>query len=180
MQERMELKTQLTDRTLWYDGVVEVDPDKVVDLLLKGFGIEDISVTLMSPEVEQFNSISEKKLSIKNSCNVLDTSFLIPDEYKNMDLLSYFLYKQMLRNDSNFENEKRVTRIENELAGYKEKKYTEVLCAIIYLVDTLTKNKVVWGVGRGSSCASYLLFLTGLHLVDPIKYGIHYSEFLHD
>jgi DNA polymerase III alpha subunit len=47
-----------------------------------------------------------------------------------------------------------------------------------YLVDTLRKNNVVWGVGRGSSVASYILYLIGVHKVDSIKYNLDINEFL--
>ena len=47
-----------------------------------------------------------------------------------------------------------------------------------YLVDTMRENNVVWGVGRGSSVASYILYLLGVHKVDSIKYGLDIHEFL--
>jgi DNA polymerase III alpha subunit len=36
----------------------------------------------------------------------------------------------------------------------------------------------VWGVGRGSSVASYVLFLIGVHRIDSMKYNLDYKEFL--
>jgi DNA polymerase III alpha subunit len=47
-----------------------------------------------------------------------------------------------------------------------------------YLVDTLRKNNVVWGVGRGSSVASYVLFLIGVHRIDSLYYDLNVDEFL--
>jgi DNA polymerase III alpha subunit len=52
-----------------------------------------------------------------------------------------------------------------------------VLKTMKYIVDTLRKNNVVWGVGRGSSIASYALFLIGIHKIDSIKYDIPITEF---
>jgi DNA polymerase III alpha subunit len=49
---------------------------------------------------------------------------------------------------------------------------------LIYVIDVMTEKNVVWGVGRGSSCSSYLLYLLGLHEVDPVKYEIEISDFL--
>ena len=54
----------------------------------------------------------------------------------------------------------------------------ELLHFMKYLVDTLRKNNVVWGVGRGSSVASYILYLIGVHKVDSIKYNLDINEFL--
>ncbi len=47
-----------------------------------------------------------------------------------------------------------------------------------YLVDTMKDNKVIWGVGRGSSCASYVLYLLGIHRVDSMFYNLDVEEFL--
>lgn len=175
----MDQKTQLHDTALWFDGILEVNPDKVADFLLLGVDIKRLSVTDESSEIHQFNTVSGQQLKVKTSCSALDKSFQIPQHYKDMDLRAYFLSKQEMRKDSDLENERRIARIENELVGYEEHQYTDVLRTIIYMIDVLREKKVVWGVGRGSSCASYCLFLTGLHLVDPVKYNIHYSEFLH-
>jgi DNA polymerase III alpha subunit len=46
-----------------------------------------------------------------------------------------------------------------------------------YVVDTLRENNIVWGVGRGSSVASYVLHLIGVHKIDSIKYNIPIEEF---
>jgi DNA polymerase III alpha subunit len=53
----------------------------------------------------------------------------------------------------------------------------DMLFFIKYLVDTLRKNKIIWGVGRGSSVASYVLYLIGVHKVDSIKYNLPIEEF---
>jgi DNA polymerase III alpha subunit len=46
-----------------------------------------------------------------------------------------------------------------------------------YIVDTLRKNQIVWGVGRGSSVASYALYLIGVHKIDSVKYDLPIGEF---
>ena len=45
-------------------------------------------------------------------------------------------------------------------------------------IDTLREKNVVWGVGRGSSVASFCLFLIGVHKVNPILYKLKINEFL--
>ena len=47
-----------------------------------------------------------------------------------------------------------------------------------YFVDTMRSNNLTWGVGRGSSVASYVLYLLGVHKVDSIKYKLDLKEFL--
>ena len=53
-----------------------------------------------------------------------------------------------------------------------------VLQFLIYFVDTLRANNVVWGVGRGSSVSSFCLFLIGVHKINPLLYNLDYREFL--
>ena len=65
-----------------------------------------------------------------------------------------------------------------ELAMYNERGLYPILQVLIYVVDTLRKHNLVWGVGRGSSVASYLLHLSGVHKVDSVKYNLDIKEFL--
>ena len=53
----------------------------------------------------------------------------------------------------------------------------DVLYVMKYIVDTLRENKVLWGVGRGSSVSSYVLFLIGIHKIDSVKYNLPIEEF---
>ena len=69
-------------------------------------------------------------------------------------------------------------RVCNELYLYDIYGIIEVLKVCVYIVDTLRKNNLVWGVGRGSSVSSYVLYLIGIHKVDSIKYGLDINEFL--
>ena len=41
---------------------------------------------------------------------------------------------------------------------FEKKQFIRVLQFLIYFVDTLRANNMVWGVGRGSSVASFCLF----------------------
>jgi len=54
----------------------------------------------------------------------------------------------------------------------------DLLRYMIYLVDFMREHTIVWGVGRGSSVASYVLYLIGVHKIDSIQYGLDWREFL--
>jgi len=69
-------------------------------------------------------------------------------------------------------------RVLLELNMYEERGLYPLLKHLIYLVDYFRKNKVVWGVGRGSSVSSYVLYLIGIHRVDSLKYGLDITDFL--
>ena len=71
-------------------------------------------------------------------------------------------------------------RVVEELELYRSRNLYPILRALIYIIDTMRKHKLVWGVGRGSSVASYVLYLLGIHKVDSLKYNLNIKEFLKD
>ena len=42
----------------------------------------------------------------------------------------------------------------------------------------MKQNNLIWGVGRGSSVASYVLYLLGVHRIDSLHYNLDIAEFL--
>jgi len=71
-----------------------------------------------------------------------------------------------------------IENLEEELEAYKARNMLDLLRWLKYFVDTCSKEDVVWGVGRGSSVASFILYLIGVHNIDPIKYNLDWREFL--
>ena len=71
-------------------------------------------------------------------------------------------------------------RTREEFEEFAERKLTNLLRYMIYLVDFMRENDIVWGVGRGSSVSSYVLYLINVHKIDSIKYKLEWQEFLRD
>jgi DNA polymerase-3 subunit alpha len=69
-------------------------------------------------------------------------------------------------------------RKQEELKAFQERDLVQLLRYMKYLVDFMRKNNIVWGVGRGSSVSSYLLYLIGVHRINPIQYDLDWREFL--
>ena len=69
-------------------------------------------------------------------------------------------------------------RVSEELDLFIQHGMLDLLFYLKYLVDTMRENNIVWGVGRGSSVASYVLYLLGVHKVDSLKYELDIKEFL--
>jgi DNA polymerase III alpha subunit len=42
----------------------------------------------------------------------------------------------------------------------------------------MSEHKLIWGVGRGSSVASYVLYKLGVHRIDSLYYDLDPAEFL--
>jgi DNA polymerase III alpha subunit len=73
-----------------------------------------------------------------------------------------------------------IERISIELEMYRTRNLYPILQVLIYIIDTMRKHDIVWGVGRGSSVASYVLYILGIHKVDSLKYNLDINEFLKD
>jgi DNA polymerase III alpha subunit len=76
------------------------------------------------------------------------------------------------------ETEQQLQRVGKELLMYQERNMFDLLRYLKFLVDTLKSKNILWGVGRGSSVASYVLYLLGVHRIDSIYYDLDPGEFL--
>jgi DNA polymerase III alpha subunit len=103
------------------------------------------------------------------SADQLLETWSMPDEYKNIDLERFFAQK--------ISTAEEIERVSLELELYKKNGLYTLLKYLIYTVDVMKENNIVWGVGRGSSVSSYLLYLVGLHSVNPLKYKLDIKEF---
>lgn len=159
------------------DGSIEVDPSIVASMLLRGVPVEKIFVTHMNEEIEKFNQFSSTKIGKKEQLKDISFEWTIPDHYKYMNIDEYLLnLSTQIEQDKLFE--KRLQRLAKEIELFKKLKLEDVLRVIIFIVDEFKKKNIVWGVGRGSSCSSYILFLIGLHDIDPVLYDIEIEDFL--
>jgi len=111
------------------------------------------------------------ELSIEDYDRYMQDNWNMPSEYKQMDIEAW-LKEQCPPWDP------QCTRLAEELAAYKARNMLDLLRWLKYFVDTCSKEGVVWGVGRGSSVASYVLYLIGVHSIDPIKFNLDWQEFL--
>ena len=94
----------------------------------------------------------------------------MPDKYYKINVLQWLLEK--------CQNDEEKFRVQTEYSLFEKKKFVKVLQFLIYFVDTLRANNIVWGVGRGSSVASFCLFLIGVHKINPMLYNLDHTEFL--
>jgi DNA polymerase-3 subunit alpha len=94
----------------------------------------------------------------------------MPDEYKNLDIAQYIL--------DLCDGEAELQRVGEELLLYQERDLFNLLRYLKYLVDIMTENRVIWGVGRGSSVASFVLYKLGVHRINSLHYKLNISEFL--
>jgi hypothetical protein len=170
-------KTPLADCNLWYDGTIEVEPEAIEAAMLRGVPVDKLAVTRVTSDVEMFNRFSGTKIVPKTECEIAP-ALNLPPEYLNLDVYGYILDNIIPLIPEDESKPIRFKRILDELEEYDRRGLMPLLRTLAYIIDTFHQKGVVWGVGRGSSCASYVLYLLGVHCVDPVKYNIPFSEFL--
>lgn len=177
----MNLPVIIDDHLLWPDGTISVSPDKLIDYIYRvsnrGESVSKVFVTEMTEDIEAFNRFSENQISVKDSCELKPVSWVLPEYYKYLDLDEYlFNLSERIEKDELYDQ--RILRLSSEIWSFKEARLEDVLRTLIYVIDEMKNKNVVWGVGRGSSCSSYLLYLLGLHEVDPVKYDVDLTDFI--
>jgi DNA polymerase III alpha subunit len=109
-------------------------------------------------------------ISVPDWDNLQQQNWHMPQQYKDIDIAEHVL--NLCRSDAELQ------RVGHELLMYQERNLFDLLRYLHYLVDTMKQNRVIWGVGRGSSVASYVLYLLGVHRIDSMFYDLDPSEFL--
>jgi DNA polymerase III alpha subunit len=125
---------------------------------------------LCSDDLTQYiNRLDLERLQYPIPPKKIDANhWFIPNNY--CPNLTEMLYGMCETNDQR-------DRVSQELELYIKHGMYDVLHVMKYIVDTLRNNNVVWGVGRGSSVSSYVLYLIGVHKIDSIKYKLPIEEF---
>jgi DNA polymerase III alpha subunit len=176
--------TILQDRTLWYDGDSTLSETKIMQLISEGISPDGLYVDKTSENIKQYNRLVKPKeqIRIKQSIDRIEKVWILPKPYDTLNVVDHVIelyVKRISSYKTDREELKRMERITNELALYTKFNLMDVLRVLIYIINTLQKNNLVWGVGRGSSVSSYVLYLIGVHDVDSYKYELDISDFLH-
>jgi len=164
-------------------GIPRFSNKDLIDMIYTG-NVDKCHIVLCdeSDDVDLFNKAAEAQglskltkyipleVDKKDFDGVLQSEWFMPDEYKDMDIYRY-LEQKCSSNES-------LDRVDMEFKEYSSRGMLDLLCYMVYLVDFMRENKIVWGVGRGSSVSSYILYLIGVHKVDSIQYGLDFNEFM--
>ena len=120
--------------------------------------------------IPKLNKLLNEGISIQEFDQINQSQWWMPTEYQTFDIETW-LAEQC--NDNT-----KISRLQAELELFRQLNMIDLLRYLKYLVDTMRENKIVWGVGRGSSVASYALYLIGIHKIDSIKFNLDINEFL--
>ena len=112
----------------------------------------------------------ESNLSVNDFDKKNQSMWYMPQSYYDLDIAEWVLLA--------CDNQPQIQRCAAELIRYQELNLFSLLQYLKYIVDTMRLNNIVWGVGRGSSVSSYVLYKIGVHKIDSMYYDLDYTEFL--
>jgi len=144
-------------------------PDRILSKIYIDQPI-NINDELELNEIPVFVEYVNSSETIEEFDQRLQDNWHMPEEYKTFDIAQWVLEQ------CNTDHERQ--RVGEELLMYLDRNLFSLLQYIKYLVDTMRKHNIVWGVGRGSSVSSYVLYLIGIHKIDSMYYDLDINEFL--
>jgi hypothetical protein len=169
----------LENRKILHDGTVVHTADAAVHAL---FHNVDIGHMLFEPsiEIEKYNAanamLDTKYASLATATTeqyadvAWDHYWFTPEPYASMNLTTWAVEQ--------CSTDEEITRALEEIILFDVHDMLPVLRHILYLVDHFRQHNIVWGVGRGSSVASFLLYLAGINRINPMQYSLPITEFL--
>jgi DNA polymerase III alpha subunit len=153
-------------------GNMYVEEDDIIELMLL-----NRQAKILPRNVQSFKIFEStcKSYGISNpfklDLSTDNVTWNIPEEYRNLNIKTFIA-------DNHSLNAEQWTRVQLELNEFEQRNLTDLLRFLVYFIDTVRTNNVVYGVGRGSSIASYVLYLLKVHRIDSFKYNLDIKEFL--
>ena len=164
-------------------GIPRFTNKDLVNMIYSGH-VDKCHVVLCDPsdDIEKFNAAMREQylpelttyipldVDQKTFDGALQSEWFMPDEYKELDIVRFLNNRELTYEQRD--------RVQEELQAFTERSMIPLLRYMCYLVDFMRENNIVWGVGRGSSVASYVLYLIGVHRIDSIQFDLDWREFL--
>jgi DNA polymerase III alpha subunit len=166
-------------------GQMIFSQEDLCDMLMQGQNFVELSKVLVDSTVEiekvatfvanagaliHWYDVTHQTLSVAEFDRLNQQHWYMPDQYKELDIAEYLL--------NLCETQAQLQRVGQELLMYQERDLFNLLRYLKYLVDVMKENNVIWGVGRGSGVASYVLYLLEIHKIDSMYYDLDINEFL--
>ena len=176
-------------------GIPRFSNRDLIDMIYSGH-VDKCHVVLCDPsdDIEKFNAAMREQylpeltkyipldVDTKTFDNVCQSEWFMPDKYKTLDIgadiMSRLIHTMQIYDPYDMQETVEWTRVCEELEAFRERGMEDLLRYMVYLVDFMRENNIVWGVGRGSSVASYVLYLIGVHRINSIQYDLDWREFL--
>ena len=171
---------RITMKNNQYSEIVYTESD-LMDLVMQGHDwrafdgmlVDSVSLEGAREFVENLPALVQETdlgITVEEYDRACQQHWNMPEEYQQLDIAKHLL--------DLCNTEAELQRVGHELLLYGERDLFNLLRYLKYLVDVMKENGIIWGVGRGSSVASYALYLLGVHKIDSMYYELAVEEFL--
>jgi len=165
-------------------GEIILDETDLCDLIMQGRDLTQMEC-VVEPDVDIESAVQviedpgqlvtwtfpyDSDISVPDWDSIQQRNWHMPAEYQQLDIAEHVV--------AMCDTPEKLQRVGHDLPLYQERGLFDLLRYLKYLVDTMHDNHVIWGVGRGSSVASYVLYLLGVHRIDSMYYDLDVGEFL--
>ena len=166
-------------------GEMIFDEDELFDQVMSGKQIHQFENVLVHPKLDletaalvledvpkfiEYNELIEQQETVEQFDHRCQSNWYMPNKYKQLDIAKHVL--ELCSTDAELQ------RVGEELLLFQERNLFDLLRYLKYLVDVMRENRLIWGVGRGSSLASYVLYLLEVHRINSMFYDLDPREFL--
>jgi DNA polymerase III alpha subunit len=163
-------------------GELVFNETDVINLVMQGQDLTVLDGMIIDDSVDLrswpdfLSSVPRLQSQQAHSCSVEEfhahqqQSWHMPESYKNMDIAAHVL--------GLCASQAELQRCGQELLLYQERDLFDLLRYLKYLVDVMQEHEIIWGVGRGSSVASHVLYKLGVHRINSLHYNLDIQEFL--
>jgi len=164
-------------------GRIIFDEEDLIDMVMRGQPLADLNGLIVQPWIDlesaavilddipkfiEYDKLAqETREQFDHRCRNI---WFMPDKYKELDIAELVI--------SRCATPEQLQRCGEELLLYQERGLFNLLRYLVYVVDIMQDNHVIWGVGRGSSVSSYVLYLLGVHRINSMYYDLDAGEFL--
>jgi DNA polymerase III alpha subunit len=165
-------------------GEIILDETDLCDLIMQGRDVTQMKC-VVDPKVDILSTIQlledpgqlvlwtlphNSNVSVPDWDHMQQRRWHMPEEYQDLDIAEHVI--------AMCDTDEKLQRVAHELLLFQERGLFDLLRYLKYLVDVMRDSHVIWGVGRGSSVASYVLYLLGVHRIDSMYYDLDAGEFL--
>jgi hypothetical protein len=166
-------------------GEIVLTENDLCDLVMQGRDLTQIDGVLVDSDLDLKKVIlhlqdpgslltwhhpEQRDISVAQFDREQQSQWFMPAEYRDTDIAQYVL--DLCTTPAQLQ------RVGEELLLFQEHDLFDLLRYLRYLVAVMRENRIIWGVGRGSSVASYVLYLLGVHRIDSMFYDLDPREFL--
>ena len=128
------------------------------------------SIKVLYSDAPKLSRSEKPSVTVNEFDQANQNTWNMPDEYQDLDIAKVIL--------DSCNNDDELQRCGTELLMFQERKLLNLLKFLKYFIDTMNKNNIVIGLGRGSSVSSFVLYKLGVHRVNSMFYDLDVEEFL--